>query len=409
MKIRKSTILIYITMGILLFPEGIRALIGIQAGTLIKIKAIIIVYLCVMMFLKKQRPSIIFAILMAIYFTIFVSAMMHGSLKELLFEDFAGFAMCFGFEYWLKDNFKKTIKCVYRILATLAVLNLVCILVFPNGIYNNIYDITFSYAQNFKLSYSQNWLFGYKNNQFGYLLPLIGIAFVYTYIEKKKISLSCKIIIVICLLNEIFAQATMASLLEAFYIIAMAMIVINYKKKLSSIVSKLFNIRTIVLFSSIIVFFVVIYTSDNFISNLISGFTVTLGKGADFNGRTIIWVTALNYIMESPLLGYGWIDSEMFARTSGILGGTHAHNYILHILISGGMVCLVEHIILYMVSIKRIARNRGLLSLNVGLIIGIFFLDGLTSVNFYYVLFNSMFIFAYYVTQYSDNNTTSIN
>ena len=409
MKIRKSTILIYISMGILLFPEGIRALIELQAGTLIKIKTIIIACLCVRMFLKKQRPSIIFVILMVIYFTIFASAMMHGSLKELLFENFAGFAMCFGFEYWLKNNFKNTIKCVYQILALLAVLNLVCILAFPNGLYSSVYDITFSYAQNFNLSYSQNWLFGYKNNQFGYLLPLIGISFVYSYIEKGKISLSSKIIIVICLLNEIFAQATMASLLEAFYIISTAIMFINYNKKLKSIVSKLINIRTIVLFTSIVVFFVVISTSDNLLSNLISEFSIRLGKGADLNGRTIIWATALNYIMESPLLGYGLIDSEMFARASGILGGTHSHNYILHILISGGIVCLVEHIVLYIVSIKRIVRSRGLLSLNVGLIIGNFFLDGLTSANMYYILFNPMFIFAYYVTQYCDNNTTSIN
>lgn len=206
MKIRKSTILIYITMGMLLFPEAISTFIGIQAGTLIIIKAIIIVYLCVMMILKKQYPSIIFIILMVIYFTIFVSAIMHGSFKELLFEDFAGFAMCFGFEYWLRNNFKRTIKCVYYMLTTLAILNLVCILLFPNGLYNSIYDITFSYAQSFNLSYSQNWLFGYKNNQFGYLLPLIGVAFTYSYIEKGKILFSCKIIIIVCLLNEILAQ-----------------------------------------------------------------------------------------------------------------------------------------------------------------------------------------------------------
>ncbi len=407
MKIKTTTLLMYITMGILLLPEGIRALIGIEAGTLIKIKTIVIIYLCIMMFKKKRLPSIIFTILMVIYFTIFFSAAMHGTLKELLFEDFAGFAMCFGFEYWLKNNFEKTIKCLYHILVTLAVLNLVCILIFPDGLYRSIYDVTFTYAQNFNLSYDQNWLFGYKNNQFGYLLPLIGITFLYSYIKRGEVSFGSKIIFIVCLLNEILAQATMASLLEAFYIIAIGIIIVSYKKNFKSIVSKLINIRTLVLFSSIIVFFVVISTGDNYISKLLTEFSISLGKGSDFNGRIVIWATALNYFRESPLIGYGMIDSAMFARTSGILGGTHAHNYILHILISGGVVCLVEHILLYTVTIRRIVRNKGLVSLNVGLIIGTFFLDGLTSVNFYYVLFSSMFIFAYYVTQYCNDKTLS--
>lgn len=58
--------------------------------------------------------------------------------------------------------------------------------------------------------------------------------------------------------------------------------------------------------------------------------------------------------LNSDSIGYGIIDSNEFVRASGIPGGTHAHNYILNILIMGGTICLIEHIYMYINIVKHI-------------------------------------------------------
>lgn len=403
MKIKISTLLLYISMALLLFPQGIRRLLGIPASTVMVVQATVVTYLVTLMFRKKQVPSKPFIILILIYVTAFISAFLHGTLRSLLFADFAGFAMCFGFEYWLRNYFKQTIRCLFYILSFLAFINIFIILLFPNGLFNAVYNLTFDYATNFNLSYNLNWIFGYKNDQFGYLLALLAIATVYSYISKGKITLTCKIVYAICFLNELFARATMATLLTIFFITIMLVIIKNYNRHFISMIMRVVNVRTIVIMTSVIVFAVVISTSDNFISRLLGELAVALGKDRSFNGRADIWLTAINYIKDSPIIGYGDIDAQLFVRDSGILGGTHAHNYILHILIRGGIICLIEHIVLYSYTIKRIVRDKGVLANVIGLVIGTFFLDGLTSVNIYYILFNPMFILAYYTINYYPN------
>ena len=105
---------------------------------------------------------------------------------------------------------------------------------------------------------------------------------------------------------------------------------------------------------------------------------------------------SINFIKDSPIIGYGNINSEVFIEQSKVLGGTHAHNYILHIMILGGILCLIEHIFLYFLTIKKMVKNKGIISEMTGIVLGLFFINGITSINFYYPLFNSMFILFFY-------------
>ena len=85
-----------------------------------------------------------------------------------------------------------------------------------------------------------------------------------------------------------------------------------------------------------------------------------MGRDSSVSGRVPIWNAAIKYIEKSPIIGYGIIDSNEFVRASGIPGGTHAHNYILNILIMGGTICLIEHIYMYINIVKHILKNKGL-------------------------------------------------
>lgn len=122
-----------------------------------------------------------------------------------------------------------------------------------------------------------------------------------------------------------------------------------------------------------------------------------LGRKTPFNGRVPIWNAAMDLISASPLIGYGIVAVERFVELSGIHGGTHAHNYILNLLIMGGAACLVEHMGLYSVTIRRLDRNPGFGAYVMNLALGLYFFAGITNVNFYSELFNPLFILAYYV------------
>ena len=78
-----------------------------------------------------------------------------------------------------------------------------------------------------------------------------------------------------------------------------------------------------------------LFQNSSFFTGDISNLMTAMGRDSSVSGRVPIWNAAIKYIEKSPIIGYGIIDSNEFVRASGIPGGTHAHNYILNILIMG--------------------------------------------------------------------------
>lgn len=64
-----------------------------------------------------------------------------------------------------------------------------------------------------------------------------------------------------------------------------------------------------------------------------------LGKDITFTGRTYLWDAAAKIFVESPLYGYGCVDSNWYySHMSSMAMGTH--NYIWGILVTGGSLLL---------------------------------------------------------------------
>lgn len=64
-----------------------------------------------------------------------------------------------------------------------------------------------------------------------------------------------------------------------------------------------------------------------------------------------------------------------------------------------GIVGIVEHAWLYYYTIRNISRERKFYSYSLGLALGLYFISGLTGVNFYSCLFNAIFILCDYVIE----------
>ena len=154
--------------------------------------------------------------------------------------------------------------------------------------------------------------------------------------------------------------------------------------------------RRIIVATLIIWFVMVFFQNSSFFTGDISNFMTAMGRDSSVSGRVPIWNAAIKYIEKSPIIGYGIIDSNEFVRASGIPGGTHAHNYILNILIMGGTICLIEHIYMYINIVKHILKNKGFVSYALTFVIGLYFFTGITNINFYTILFNPIFVLTYY-------------
>ena len=81
-----------------------------------------------------------------------------------------------------------------------------------------------------------------------------------------------------------------------------------------------------------------------------------LGKDITFTKRTFLWEASIRLFSESPLVGYGMVKMEWYrANLSAMALGPH--NFILSVMIHGGLVLLVTYCTICWLAIKRVLVN----------------------------------------------------
>ncbi len=68
-----------------------------------------------------------------------------------------------------------------------------------------------------------------------------------------------------------------------------------------------------------------------------------LGKNLTFSNRTFVWMIIFQYIIDQPILGYGYRDIEWYDNVVGVV---NSHNQILSLLMKGGICLVVAYIFL---------------------------------------------------------------
>lgn len=395
MKIKISSILIFISLIPLMIGDGIQYILKISSrnlAMLIAIEACIYFSIFLYSFCKRKTNWCINTIVL-IYITIFISAGLHHVLNNALLNYIGGFAMCLIFDYWLRKKYSDFLKVLNLILVALILLNFVTILVFPQGMYETAL-------------YKANWILGYKNSHFGYVMAALASVTIQAYEKNKKLMFWNNAFLVVACVGLYLVDSVMAFVACSIYAV-MAILLINYSnlKPVRRILDFL-SVRRIIVATLIIWFVMVFFQNSSFFTEDISNFMTAMGRDSSVSGRVPIWNAAIKYIEKSPIIGYGIIDSNEFVRASGIPGGTHAHNYILNILIMGGTICLIEHIYMYINIVKHILKNKGFVSYALTFVIGLYFFTGITNINFYTILFNPIFVLTYYaVTEQKEKMT----
>lgn len=77
-----------------------------------------------------------------------------------------------------------------------------------------------------------------------------------------------------------------------------------------------------------------------------------LKKDITFTNRTELWDAAAHAFMQSPIIGYGFVDSDWyFSHMSSAAMGPH--NFIYSVLINGGVVLLLVFIAIFILATKK--------------------------------------------------------
>ena len=254
------------------------------------------------------------------------------------------------------------------VFAVLLVADFVCILLFPEGLY--------------EAASGPGWILGYKNSRTPYFTLMIVFSAIRLYGNRKRSVAQFFGIGLLCLV-DIYACDCMSGLLGLVVVFVLCALAWRIPQRISFI-------RWFPLFLALymIVFICFVVDRDsNFISEFIAGI---FSRSSTFTGRTSIWDLVIDGIVESHFLGIGVIKVSAFMTMTD--GFTNAHNHILELLICGGLPMAVLYAFSYFLRFKDACFTRENLAIMAGvyglLIVGLMSFISVYSPFMYYLLFS---------------------
>lgn len=297
-------------------------------------------FLFLVHFFRKRKVTwvgcfILIFLLLTLLFTFLKGASLHSwyiNYSNAMF-------MCFLFETY-QEKLPKLIKTVLLYLTVLLCVNFICMILYPNGMYKTV-----------TLNYTLNWFLGYKSSLQYYVLPALVLGWIDSHYSGHNIKFG--ILLFICIVETIISQNMMMLLCLVLMIIIYVLRL--YKR------NKIFNGGTYVSIGVLINLSIVFFSTVIAQSDWGKRFFDFIGKDGNLSGRAnIIWPRAFIYIKENLWFGYGVLSSERHVNMLGMPAAIHAHNQILEIILTGGLVLLIVFFIILIVSGVKMMKYRNL-------------------------------------------------
>ncbi len=300
---------------------------------------IIVLFIIILMFFKKKEYSKIY-----IYFVIFLAISFAITLfkgesiiycAQLYIPTFAISTLV---EFNIRTHPRKILTALLLILVPYAIINFLTILIFPNGLYFNLTRNNIKYLC---------WFLGYKNPQIRILLPMIVLLFIYSSLSNKKTSKVTIITFIITWLTILKLESATALVGMALFTIAM---IIKNIKIFKAIIKKI-NFVFLLLMSIVIIILIVEFNVQNYFAFFIEN---VLHRDLDFTDRVFIWKSTFDYILKSPIIGYGIRNDEIVYN---FINATHPHNYLLYNLYNVGIVGTFVLLKIWNLCYKSLKKN----------------------------------------------------
>lgn len=240
--------------------------------------------------------------------------------------------------YYFKDNYQKCINIMAAISKLYLLINFAVTIIYPEGFGERIID---SDVRGY-------YFLGERNSILYAMIPMLAIVLYQNYQKDQRF----KKISIFYFLISLIAMLISGSSTGIFVLIIMAIMLFYVH------IHRRFSLK---LLTILYVFFwisLVILQNTNIIATWIAPFFGKTGSRAlTFSQRTTLWISALELIRKSPILGYGgWLRNYIQFFTNVSLYS--AHNAILQLILDIGIFGLITFLVLLYFNISTIRIKK---------------------------------------------------
>ena len=281
-----------------------------------------LVIVCVMAFYYflnyRARNTIVNAVL-CYYIVAIISSYLNGySINTIKWDIASDLGIVLVIYLLFNKNKEKALYYLSKILWLYLLINTLVMLIWPNGIASGrIGQIV--------------WFLGGKNNILPWILIGEGCIILDSYERNKKMTFITYLKLAICSVQAFLCDSSTAVvvmiILWGIYLIN---IIVHNQKLLNFFIGG----KRLFLLIAIGFVFVVFFTTK---SNILQEFSEWFGKDITFNGRTGIWIVALDYIKDNPWFGAGPV---LVFDMGWSVYMAHAHCLYLNICAHNGIIGL---------------------------------------------------------------------
>lgn len=316
------------------FPNGSIAIIEFLTS---RFRLLSFLMILVLFCVNRKKPSKLLIASFVYCFFISLSTILNNIenfTHALLFiSSFLGLALLV--EYFSSD-IKVLIEPLLLCFEIQIYPNFITVLLYRNVIESSGYNIN-------------KFFLGTANDLILYLLPAFFLCVLYIKILKKSYRPMILILVIIATVILSDSFTTMASLL--FFTIIFLYCELIRKNRVD---------YPIVLFLIPAIMFVVVvlpylFFNENRIMQYIFD---NVYYNHSFECRTYIWIDAKKYILQKPILGFGYYNDNliMIGNENDIYGS--AHNTVIQIILNYGLIGLLSFIVILYVLIYKICRIK---------------------------------------------------
>ena len=189
-------------------------------------------------------------------------------------------------------------------------------------------------------------IFLHKN---AHVIMYMAVIIIWWYINKYMYGKMSKILcgyIVFCVAVSVLVLRAGSSSVSIGVLVA----TIAFGDKISS---KIYNVVSIILAECVFFYAIIV---NRVYAKIISFILVNiLKKDLSFSGRALMWDSALNKMKDLPIWGFGDDVNFLYVFQNRDLSN-NCHNYILHIIMSGGWVYLFLVLLIFFVCHMRMKK-----------------------------------------------------
>lgn len=300
--------------------------------------------------LSMERPKMTpFGLFIAIYFLLLITLSLLNAtdtVHAILFGTEVGLLLML-FHYF-GDNLKLSLYACAVVFSLIIYGNLLYMLLFPDWIYQTK-DSFYGY------------LLGGNYNQMGGRV-VCGLA---TNVLCLQFSKKWLLNVIPLFLVTIFTMLLVGSMTSFTCITLYALLCLIPTMPLK-------KLAALCLFVAYLLFqFLVVFAGEGLYNNELIAYFVeqVLGKNLTFTYRTAMWASAGEAFAQSPLWGYGEVDTEWYlSNMSSFAIGPH--NFIYAVLLRGGLILISVFIGLCVLAFKQL-RKAGLNPYSIRLLLAI--------------------------------------